>query len=560
MATPINSTSNGDLWHLSIEDLLAPLPQSPRLGGAGPFVINLTASTAPVSQAKELIVDERLHVYQTQRTEEHRTRYRLRLGPFPTEDEADAALVKIRETYPGAFTANAETEDLRAILSWQAKMDALRLAAERAQSEVKAVLSPLPAVADAGHEGVAEVEVLEAPPIPVLTAAVRRAGAPVAPGPAAPKSTLEAAPKPVEPSAPLRPAPRRGTSAIGAGISRIATRFAPSSPLTALARLGTLALGGEAIPSPSGPARAAAPASPQPSMGGGGRVAAGPGPVNGAEHAAAGNAAPERATPIPTTRSPWRPSARASAPAPSVAAPAPSAVAPASGTAGPAPSSAVLVRTPPLERDTTAKPMITKAAATSTPTSAAPVRVPSSAPRESEPAQDPRAPVELSSKLPSLESTQTVRALTPIEIEDSEVARWYVIQLYLSHEAFDPDTLPNLDIFSEYRLYAVTGFDQGRVMHALRLGFFSEQVAAAAVASYLGTFYENPTVKRVSAAERERFADHRFEARKDIGATGKHAVIEITNERVVRERRNASLSLVEPVSTSAARTPPRPAR
>ena len=79
-------------------------------------------------------------------------------------------------------------------------------------------------------------------------------------------------------------------------------------------------------------------------------------------------------------------------------------------------------------------------------------------------------------------------------------------------------------------------------MHALRLGFFSEEMAAGAVASYLADYYDGPTVKRVSAAERHRFADQGFEPRKDIGATGRHAVIEITDERFVRERRSTPRS------------------
>lgn len=112
-----------------------------------------------------------------------------------------------------------------------------------------------------------------------------------------------------------------------------------------------------------------------------------------------------------------------------------------------------------------------------------------------------------------------------------------MIQLSCSEQAFDPDALPNLDIFSEYRLYSVAGLDQGKQMHALRLGFFSEESHAAAVAGYLAAFYDNPIVKRISAAERSRFAQHRVEARKDIGATGKHAVIEITDERVIRPKR-----------------------
>jgi len=152
----------------------------------------------------------------------------------------------------------------------------------------------------------------------------------------------------------------------------------------------------------------------------------------------------------------------------------------------------------------------------------------------------PRHVQQLNTRLESLETTQTIRPLTTLELQDEEAARWYVIQLSLAERAFDPDSLPNLDIFNVYRLYSVAGLDQSRIMHALRLGFFSEEAAARAVASYLAAYYEQPTVKRVSAAERDRFADQQLEARKDIGATGKHAVIEITNELVVRESRGSS--------------------
>jgi hypothetical protein len=128
-----------------------------------------------------------------------------------------------------------------------------------------------------------------------------------------------------------------------------------------------------------------------------------------------------------------------------------------------------------------------------------------------------------------------------VELEDDRAAHWFVIQLSQAQEAFDPDSVPNLDIFSEYRLYSVAGIEQGRIVHGLRLGFFSEEIAARAVASYVAEFYHKPTVKRVSAAERERFAERPLEPRKDVGATGKHAVIEITSERYVRERRNAAV-------------------
>jgi hypothetical protein len=151
-------------------------------------------------------------------------------------------------------------------------------------------------------------------------------------------------------------------------------------------------------------------------------------------------------------------------------------------------------------------------------------------------------------QVPTLESTQTVRPLTPLELDQDDESRYFAIQLSVAEEAFDPDELPSLDIFNVYRLYSVAGHDQGRVRHALRLGFFTEEIAARAVASYLAGYYENAAVKRVSRAERERFSQRRVEARKDVGATGNHAVIEITNERVVRPKRGTTLNTSAPAS------------
>jgi len=167
------------------------------------------------------------------------------------------------------------------------------------------------------------------------------------------------------------------------------------------------------------------------------------------------------------------------------------------------------------------------------------------------PVPAPREVKVLDEPLEDLESTQTLRALTPVELEDHAATRWFVIQLASADHAFDPDAVPNLDIFSEYRLYSVAGVEQGRVVHALRLGFFREEIGAVAVASYLGAYWDKPTIKRVSVAERERFANQRVEARKDVGATGKHAVIEITDELVARRRRSAKM----PAATKPAHRP-----
>ena len=373
MATPINAPLTGDIWHLSIDDLLAPLPQTPRLGGPGPFVINLSASTAPIGQPSKGFADcEHAHVYQIQRIEDRRVRYRLRLGPFASEDEADAVLEKVRDMYPSALTATAEADDLRAIATAQAKIDALRSAAVRALQEATA----------ARHLNVP-------PPIPVLTAVV----APPDTGVASP---LSAAPKSMSPPASARVLPARLPPARPSPVRIVAeprkvpvqVRTAPNGPTPAAPRVAAAT---PAVPMPI----AATPAAPVP----------GPG------------AAPAVAKPSAVPRT------RFSAPPAS-----------ATGTVPESPQEAGAATTPDLR------------------------------------------PVEqLSDRLPSLETTQTVRALTPLELEDHTALRWFVIQLSLSEEAFDPDNVPNLDIFSVYRLYSVAGLDQGRTHTCLAPGIFQRR-------------------------------------------------------------------------------------
>ena len=146
---------------------------------------------------------------------------------------------------------------------------------------------------------------------------------------------------------------------------------------------------------------------------------------------------------------------------------------------------------------------------------------------------------------PVMDRTQTVRTLTPLELADGEASRWFAIQLMLREEPIDAEQVPKLGIFSEYRLYSVTGLEQDRVMHALRVGFFSSELAAEAVAGYLVAYFDSPVIKRVSIAERERFADAGLAARKDVGASGVHAVIELATPAPLAERRGAERRVAE---------------
>jgi hypothetical protein len=453
MAAPINTPLTGDIWHLCIDDLFAPLPERTRLGGSGPFVINLSASTAPIGlpPVKSIAECQTAFVYHVQRTEDRRLRYRLRLGPFATEDEADAILDKVRDLYPSALTATADAEDLRAIATIRAKEDPPQSSAEKSRQKASKKLTLPKARLDS-------VPAIVVPP-PAATAAPIAA---VRPTVAAIPTLTAAVPSAIAPPPIVKAAP----------IAATPPTIAPP------------------------PAATAAPtAAPVP-----------------------------KATPAPTAAA-----APKATPAPMAAAPSlPPIAAPLS---------------PPV---LTMEHVIRKRAPAALPPEPMPPKpMPTAAP----PPAAARHVEQLSLLELGLETTQTVRALTAVELEDDELLRWFVIQLSLSEDAFDSDTVPNLDIFSVYRLYCVAGIDQGRILHALRLGFFTEEVAAAAVASYLAEFYGKPIVKRVSAAERNRFVDQRFEPRKDVGATGKHAVIEITNERYVRERRATAVSVAHlPVS------------
>src|ERR1700742_990782 len=137
MATQMNAPVAGEIWHLSIEDLFQPVQGAPRLGGDGPFVINLSVSTAPINlPTKPFTSRQDAHVYQIQVSEDGRTRFRLRLGPFKTEDEADALLAEVRDTYPGVPTATASGSDLRAIESMAARANQ-RQSSQKAQASQK---------------------------------------------------------------------------------------------------------------------------------------------------------------------------------------------------------------------------------------------------------------------------------------------------------------------------------------------------------------------------------------------------------------------------------------
>ena len=611
MGTPINSPLTSEIWHLTIDDLLEPLPASPRLGGPGPFVINLSASTAPISVPMKAIAEHSgTHVYQIQRTEDRRVRYRLRFGPFETEEEAEGLLSTVREIYPSALTATAEPEDLRSIEAIKSKIEAQQLAMVKAAMS-KAASASLPNGRPGTAARVAPPEPPERPlaadgeSLPTTPPAAWLALQTPSPAPTehslkpdVPAPVAKPSPKPpasVKVAAPTKSvrafAPARWSAAARAFVpsADFASAPAPASPATvdkapagasasgsSPATAATVSASPATVGAPAAPARpdvrellipvlsdsvvlprAAAVSRPVISTPPAPKVS-GPAPANSpapavvttaAIAAAPVAAAPPIVTPPPVAAAPPVVTPPPAMAAPPVVTPPPVVAAPPVVTPPPVVAAPPVVTPPPV---VAAPPVVTApavvapppvtappAAVTARPVMPAPAPRMTPAPRPAAGAGAPRTETR-DARVESFDTTQTLRPLTPKELEDASSLRWFVIQLSCSEEIFDPDALPNLDIFSEYRLYSVASLEQGRPMHSLRVGFFSEESHAKAVAGYLGTFYDNPTVKRISAAERTRFAQHRVEARMDIGATGRHAVIEITDERVIRPKRSGN--------------------
>jgi SPOR domain len=615
MATPINAPMAGEIWHLSIEDLFQPVQEAPRLGGEGPFVINLSASTAPISiPTKAFAGCSDAHVYQIQVTEDGRTRYRLRLGPFATEDEADTVLAVVRDTYPGALTATAGASDSRVIGSMQAKIEARQASVQKpVDTAVTEKSAPKKAAAEnrapekpAKDKADAEISIDIAWPTPELVVPPTRPvrAAPTAAPTAAPVAILPVAVAPLElapewalPELDI-PLPNSRESTWAAKAAPVLTdvvvpavrvpapRMAAPSPAVAPVLTDAVAPKAKApvVTAPAAaqattPKPAATTKAPEPKF-----VAPVAPPPKAAAPSAPAPIAPAPSAPAPSAPAPRAPAAIA--PVPVAVTPVPAQIAAAAPqsaakqTAAPAKPSPPRIAAPPQkvvappQKVSAPPPRVAAPPPRIAAKMAAPMAAEKSAPvltqsvlshskvatklRQSAmkpsanrltslqhvvvataPAPAVREVKKLDEPLESLESTQTMRALTPTELEDIDASRWFVIELSVADQAFDPDAVPNLDIFSEYRLYSVAGLDQGRVVHALRLGFFREEIGAVAVASYLAAYWVKPDIKRVSLAERERFADQRVEARKDVGATGRHAVIEITDELVARRKRSS---------------------
>ena len=137
---------------------------------------------------------------------------------------------------------------------------------------------------------------------------------------------------------------------------------------------------------------------------------------------------------------------------------------------------------------------------------------------------------------------------SPARPAEARGAPRYVVELCVSAIPIDPHSIPLLDIFDAYRLYCDVGNENGCVRHALRLGFFKDTATAAAVAMYLASYFDAPRVLELGNVRKAHSIHLTFKPLKDIGASGRHAVIELTGERPAHQRNPVASRVVAPAA------------
>jgi len=113
-----NAHTPGHVWHLSLDDLFKPPGETTEPAGPGPFVINLSTSTATIpAPPARMPRFEGLRVYELQQRAQdgRRVQFRLRLGIIQSALEADAILQRVREHYPGATLETISEADQAAV-------------------------------------------------------------------------------------------------------------------------------------------------------------------------------------------------------------------------------------------------------------------------------------------------------------------------------------------------------------------------------------------------------------------------------------------------------------
>jgi len=455
-------------------------PDAGSAPGTALFVINLCTSIAPVTAAGKTIPGlESYRLYQVARSEDGRTRHRLRLGFFVSQEDADQALAMVRDSYPTAFTTSLSDDDRRYARGFQPDTAA---SGKRPAPQMTLVEKMIASAAKEAPKQTSHTASLQpaAPAARVATRATTSSASKVT----APESTAASTISKVASAASVKAqTPKESATAVTPAVTTSLASSA-TNPVTAARPASTPSTTKQAfIEQPTRPA----PTKAAPVM----ELTLASEPMT-----------PSDKEPIAVVSSePFHVGKGVDIPAVSLTLEATPAAPPPTLAQEPVAASSAAKKSPvnPVSQAIQKKPAISRTPPqpAATPAHNATRTVPP-IPRS---ARDPNRP------LPELDSTQTIRALTSAELNDDSQEKWFVIQLATSDQPVNLDAMPHLDIFEAYRLYSVANAGSGKIVHSLRIGFFREQVSAEAVAGYLKTFFASPSVLRISAAEQLRFND-----------------------------------------------------
>ena len=220
---------------------LAPLPTDGAAASvepaaeAGPFVINLCSSSTPMALPRADMPElSRFNFFVSRRFEEGRERFRLHMGFFATQAEAESWLGLVREVYPGAWAGEAPGKKLRA------------RAVAAAEAQAAQAAGPRPPAPEA--ESVVEIELAaDVEPIPPARSAEATPVVPTLQPPAGSSAAPPAAAKPAAMAAPaVESKPRKSAEAKRPGVAAPAPP-AGARPAAARAAKAPAALAGSNI-------------------------------------------------------------------------------------------------------------------------------------------------------------------------------------------------------------------------------------------------------------------------------------------------------------------------
>jgi hypothetical protein len=438
---------------------------------------------------------KRFTFFVSRRFEEGRERFRLHMGFFASQAEAEEWLSAVRDIYPGAWAGEAPGKKLRARAAEAAAVQARhavgpqKTAAPPPAASAPTLQAPVVAKQQSARPAVPSKIPTLVPTLhpPAAAPASARASA----GPAgAPRAAVAQPAK----AAPLPP-PKRPPAAAPA--PRAASPVARPAQNQAAAKPTPAARPAAAAPSlPQRPRTSTAPAGAQ-------RPVAKAGPIKPAVPAApVARAAPPRPSLTATAAKPIPQSA--SRPAPQ------SAKKPLFGDSNVKEVMAALdgradgtgetrlMPSPIVQADTADDPALTDTQV---------LRFLETR-REQDGNTRPQSGLQVDAAAESgisllkPDDTGTRRALKEAVSHNEPVS--FAVQLQWSVQPVELDKVPPLAIFSAYTLYSVEGSREGRKWYGLRLGFFNDAISAKQVAYYVRSEFTSVAVVPVGPQERGR--------------------------------------------------------